>query len=215
MYELYRNGIVHGSILNFDNIVVATKAWNRLFAVADWARAREKEQQPPPPKPSLRDLFSTLTQNQQVRKAVEAFQPYQLSPGNDGFASHPVHSGTVAFLKAWKQRNFGAMTDFATLELHQRQGKAAPREVRLVYDGHRLNTFKVQSISFTAAAVCTVQIEIEETDSHPRQVGLRWIREDTSGSPIPVPLDGGTWRLYTWDPARFVKFEEAGSPDST
>ncbi|MFB8168270.1 hypothetical protein ACFC60_10010 [Kitasatospora purpeofusca] len=34
VYELYRNGIVHGSTLNYDNIVVATKAWNRLMAVA-------------------------------------------------------------------------------------------------------------------------------------------------------------------------------------
>ncbi|MGW0646506.1 hypothetical protein ACWD0C_30510, partial [Streptomyces badius] len=34
VYELYRNGIVHGSILNYDNVIVATKAWNRLLAVA-------------------------------------------------------------------------------------------------------------------------------------------------------------------------------------
>ncbi|WP_311678143.1 hypothetical protein [Streptomyces dubilierae] len=45
VYELYRNGIVHGSILEYDDIIVATKAWNRLFAVADWASAREEEQQ--------------------------------------------------------------------------------------------------------------------------------------------------------------------------
>jgi hypothetical protein len=34
-FELHRNGIVHGTILRFDNVIVATKAWNRLFAVSD------------------------------------------------------------------------------------------------------------------------------------------------------------------------------------
>ena len=33
VYELYRNGIVHGMLTNFDNEIVAAKAWNRLFAV--------------------------------------------------------------------------------------------------------------------------------------------------------------------------------------
>ena len=33
VFEVYRHGIVHGSVVNFDNIVVATKAWNMLFAV--------------------------------------------------------------------------------------------------------------------------------------------------------------------------------------
>jgi hypothetical protein len=42
VFELYRNGIVHGVLLNFNNAVVASKAWNRLFAVADWATSREK-----------------------------------------------------------------------------------------------------------------------------------------------------------------------------
>ena len=45
--ELHRNGIVHGTLVNYDNVVVATKAWNRLFAVADWARSLAKEKAEP------------------------------------------------------------------------------------------------------------------------------------------------------------------------
>ncbi|MBK9343935.1 MAG: hypothetical protein IPN07_13140 [Dehalococcoidia bacterium] len=37
VFELHRHGIMHGSVVRFDNVVVATKAWNMLFAVADWA----------------------------------------------------------------------------------------------------------------------------------------------------------------------------------
>ena len=51
--ELHRHGIVHGAITKFDNVVVATKAWNMLFAVADWATATTKARQPEAPKPTL------------------------------------------------------------------------------------------------------------------------------------------------------------------
>jgi hypothetical protein len=46
VHELYRNGIMHGNLVNFNNDIVATKAWNRLFAVADWATSRQKQSKP-------------------------------------------------------------------------------------------------------------------------------------------------------------------------
>ena len=30
VFEIYRHGIVHGTVLRFDNVIVATKAWNML-----------------------------------------------------------------------------------------------------------------------------------------------------------------------------------------
>ncbi|MFD7415105.1 hypothetical protein [Kitasatospora purpeofusca] len=45
-------------------------------------------------------------------------------------------------------------------------------------------------------------------DGKSKLIGLRRIREDESGGPMPVPLDGGTWRLYTWEPARFLRVED-------
>jgi hypothetical protein len=47
VFDVYRHGIVHGTVSRFDNVVVATKAWKMLFAVADWAAATTKAQRPP------------------------------------------------------------------------------------------------------------------------------------------------------------------------
>jgi hypothetical protein len=52
LYELQRHGIIHGMLVNYDNIVVATKAWNQLFAVADWATSLERKSKPKKPEPS-------------------------------------------------------------------------------------------------------------------------------------------------------------------
>ncbi|MFE4492425.1 hypothetical protein ACFRKD_08185 [Streptomyces niveus] len=77
VYELYRNGIVHGSILNYDNITVATKAFNRLLAVADWAVARGKEEQHQAEEPAtwssvgrqLKEAFGVLMEQSEGGRA--------------------------------------------------------------------------------------------------------------------------------------------------
>ncbi|MGA5703128.1 hypothetical protein [Peterkaempfera bronchialis] len=208
VHELYRNGIVHGSILNYDNIVVATKAWNRLMAVADWARAREKEQQPPPKKPTWRELFGRLAEQGRTNKALAAFEPYQLTSEDEEFATHPVHIAASGFLTAWAACNFGAMTALVTADVHKKHGNAAPRQVRLAFTEHELSAFTISGLDVRAAAMCMAAVELTAPDGTARSIRLRWIREDESGQPVPTPLEGGTWRLYTWAPAAFSPGEE-------
>lgn len=61
VFDVYRHGIMHGSVVNFDNVIVATKAWNMLFAVADWAEAKRKAAEPKEWPPSWSDTWATLT----------------------------------------------------------------------------------------------------------------------------------------------------------
>lgn len=46
----YRNGILHGRELNFDNKIVAAKCWAALFAIKDWAESLESNKQELKPK---------------------------------------------------------------------------------------------------------------------------------------------------------------------
>lgn len=79
--ELFRNGIMHGTLVNFDNDVVATKAWNRLFAVADWADARERQVKPVEPTPTLRESIGPWKDIQDQKAKIEEWQPYDYEPG--------------------------------------------------------------------------------------------------------------------------------------
>ncbi|MBW3536858.1 MAG: hypothetical protein KY395_03690 [Actinobacteria bacterium] len=63
VFEVYRHGIIHGSVVNFDNVIVATKAWNMLFAVADWATATRKAAEPKESPPTWSDTWATLTRH--------------------------------------------------------------------------------------------------------------------------------------------------------
>ncbi|MFJ9523041.1 hypothetical protein ACIRPK_32940 [Kitasatospora sp. NPDC101801] len=199
VYELYRNGIVHGSILNYDNVVVATKAWNRLMAVADWARARQKEQQPPAEKPTLPGLLSRLIENGQINRAVAEFQPADLTAEDEQFTAHLAYEAARDFLAAWRSSNYGAMSRLVTADLQIAQGNAVPRAIRFAYADHRIEDFTIVRLSCSAAVVTTVVVDLVEAGGGARTAHLRWIREDSSGSPRPEPL-AGQWRLYTWEP---------------
>ena len=65
VYELHHHGIVHGTITRFGNVVVATRAWNMLFAVVDWARASGKAHQPETPSRRSGKPFDKWAQTQE------------------------------------------------------------------------------------------------------------------------------------------------------
>src|SRR5258708_18619854 len=83
--ELYRNGIMHGTVLNFDNIIVATKAWNMLFAVMDWATAKTKPEAPKPPETTGKDVINQIIVNSKDKKLLDAWSSYVLRKGDADF----------------------------------------------------------------------------------------------------------------------------------
>ncbi len=81
--ELFRNGIMHGMLVDFDNDVVATKAWNRLFAVTDWATGRDKKAQPSAPEPTIEDVVAKYIEVQADRARLEEWLPHEHTLATD------------------------------------------------------------------------------------------------------------------------------------
>jgi hypothetical protein len=213
VHELYRNGIVHGMLTNFNNVVVGTKAWNRLFAVADWALSREKQAIPPEPKPSLRALFGQIAENQRTQRVLDAWQPRTLTPEDPGFEDESIHALAVEVLKAWKAKNYGRMAaQLASLTREDTQGKSAGR-VRDEYMLFELEGFRIVRIDFRAAVICEIDVELT-IDGETKIGRIRWIRETDGGETAIPGHEDGEWRLMTWGPlAMFHKAEEDTTDD--
>lgn len=194
VHELYRNGIVHGMLTNYNNEIVATKAWNRLFAVADWARAVDNEHREAakPPDPTWRELLSQLRDNAETRAALDAFAPVSLTADHPDITGHPAHQATVAFLRAWQQRNFGSMSKAITNSFRG----VPPVEVRNDYQGHNLGDFDVLALDHSAAAIATVSVRLR-IDGTIYTPELRLVREDPDGHSA-APNQPGDWRLMWW-----------------
>ena len=154
--ELHRHGILHGMILNYDNIVVATKAWNRLFAVADWATSRDKQAIPVEPRPTWGQLLKQLACTAAARKALDEWCPCTLHPGDPGFEDHEAFRSTAAYLTVWQRKNYGAMAAHIPNVLAEQTQSATAGMVRSVMQFHDLREFSIGGIQSQTPAACEV-----------------------------------------------------------
>ena len=109
VYQLHRHGIVHGTITRFDNVVVATKAWNMLFALVDWAAATRKAHEQKAPKPTFIGVVQQIVTTERMKAGVATWERSRLSVSDARFGDHAIHALTVEFLTRWRERNFGAL----------------------------------------------------------------------------------------------------------
>lgn len=196
-FELYRNGIVHGTLLNYNNVVVATKAWNRLFAVVDWSRAEEKRNKPVEPKPTFSQTMKQISEyaatRAEIRKQLDAFRPVVLSKGDAGLVEHPAYAACTEFLTFWQKPkpNYGGMAKMlASLS------KNSAGEVRNDYNNYRLNRFEIISLDHGALAACDISVRLTINDKEYEHF-LRWIFEDQEGE---IASADAKWRVITFGP---------------
>jgi hypothetical protein len=208
VFELYRHGIVHGMLVHYDNDVVASKAWNRLFAVADWATSRAKEHAPPKARPSLRATLEQLRETAAAKAAMEAWVPSSAGPGEAPFESDEVVTGSRKYLDSWRHRNYGAMAQLLSpLAAEPTHGRTA-RMVRDAFSDEELDSYAVTRVVHSAPAVATAEVTlvIEGTEV---LGAMRWIRGDRAGMGV-APNQAGEWQLMSW--TRLAMMNEPREP---
>jgi hypothetical protein len=202
VFELHRHGIVHGTLVNFDNVVVATKAWNRLFAVGDWAASLERRKQEPEPAPSWRDLFKQLAANERAKRSLAAFSPRVVEADDPTFFDEDACVRARDFLVAWTAKNYGRMAEFISPRTTSGTPRRMAGELREEFSFHELGEFRFVRANREAAAVCEIDVELT-LDAGVELGHMRWIRETDDGSPATPDVEAA-WFLYIWDPWSMV-----------
>ena len=203
VYELHRHGIVHGTLTNYNNVVVATKAWNYLFAVADWATARKKQAEPAKEPPTWRGIVTQVGETKALRDAIAAWQPSTLTPVDASWADNSLVEAAEGFLHAWRNGNYGQMAQ--TL-----QAKAATRHkgpagaMRDRFDCFTLESFTMTSIAFTAASIGVVHADLR-VSGRDYISESRWIFENEKGEPRVHGRQDGQWARVFEGPEGFIK----------
>ncbi len=205
IHDVYRHGIVHGSVVNFDNVVVATKAWNLLYSVVDWAQATKKAAVPEEPGPTFTESLEQLSRNRRFRKHSDEFVPWTLDPAAPEFASHPAAAAASAFLEAWRHGRWELITPFIPEALRgcESKGQAAKR-AKEIYGAYRIDDYKITAMNFDRA--CLVDIRgFAIVANEPRDLCFRMSERATDDYPA-LPGDRGTrWCLAVWPPHTFFE----------
>ena len=204
---MHRHGIVHGSITQYDNVVVATKAWNMLFAIVDWATAAKNIRQPEPPRTSFREVLRQMATNRKIKKELETWKPSRLSVSDAVFQDHEIYTLTVQFLTGWRECNFGALAYLPSRRLDKREttlGQMAGR-LRGVFEGFTLSEFRVTELENIAPAIWQSRGQATVNDSS-GTFECRWILEEADGG-FGYGSESALWRLVFCDPTVWRRSE--------
>lgn len=207
----YRNGIMHGMDLGYDNKTVAAKSWAALFATRDWAVRAEQgtlSEQPEKPKKTWGELFHLIRENAEDRARIEAWKPRDIRLGEDvpvsgeasDFEEGTAEHALAEFLNYWKARNYGYMSHRLPVREREPMNKAAAR-VRENFSGKKLQGFEFRNISENAAALTLIEAKLMyEEDGKPVEssVTFRLINESEDGSPCVSGKPGSGWSVYNW-----------------
>ena len=203
----YRNGILHGRELAFDNKVVAAKCWAALFAARDWAGALDDGKKEPKPKEevSWKQLFKQISETNLMKKSIEEWQP-RISENIpylpfEGEISNlpedtPEHA-VGAFLDHWCNKRFGPIADALLYFTDTSKGKRAGM-ARQDFGKHVPVSFKILAVDDQAAAVTHVIAELHfEVDGQMKfkEVSVRAIYQDLENNPSVRSILGGHWRI--------------------
>lgn len=203
----YRNGILHGRELAFDNKIVAAKCWAALFSVRDWAKALDDGKKEPKAKEkvSWKKLFSQMAETSRMKKAIEEWQPRTSSevlylPFTRDPAELPVNTPEKAvgeFIEHWCNKRYSFIANALLYFTDTTQGKKAGM-ARDDFGKHIPSSFKILSVDDQSAAVSHVEVELYfevENKTIAKQVSVHAIYQDAANNPSVRSQIGGHWRI--------------------
>lgn len=204
VFEVHRHGIVHGTVVNYNNQVVATKAWNLLAAVVDWATAKRKAAEPPSPKPTWRQTFGALMDHATAQRAREQFTPSSMRATEEGFETLDAVVHARGFLEAWKARQWGIVAHSlpSIITKHDSTDGARARRAKETYQHSPLLAYEIESITFPMLSVAVVRASAT-IGSRSGPIEMRWILEGEDGYPATPKDEDPRWKLGVYPPNTF------------
>lgn len=203
----FRNGILHGRELAFDNRIVAAKCWASLFAARDWAAAISGGKKSIKIKETVswRELLSNLSENERQKKLLNAWKPrreadlkYLPFYGDPSeLPDDTPERSVLEFVDNWSKQRYGLMAEALVYFTKETKGKKAGMAKE--YFGRYVPvSFVITSVEDQAAAVCHVNVELvfmKDSTQIRKQVSVRTINQDRQNNLVIRGQSGGRWKI--------------------
>lgn len=208
VYDVFRNGIVHGMVMNYDNVVVASKAWCMLFAICDWAEniSLEKHQKKDLFEQSDMSCRSFLNKIIERKKEIERKEEYlrQWKSHNVDLENPSKEDSELLiscrdYFDAWVAKNYGKLSGFF-LNYTKKSKSGLAGEARHYYSNYEISEYQILSIDRKAAAVAEV-CAIVTSGEGTWTPTIRFVRMDKNLN-VCCDQEPGGWKVvgYASDP---------------
>ncbi|EAE9169161.1 hypothetical protein BU180_08050 [Listeria monocytogenes] len=209
----YRNGILHGRELNYNNKEVAIKSFAILFYVNDWIQALESENKRKKGylegkkrseetnfRNQLRQYSDHKKKLADTDRLLEEWQPRKFEDGYEDMncIEGTPESSAITFLDYIKKKNFGIPVSFYPENIY---GEVSVRKkaglFRNEYENIRLDSYSIAKVDDRAAAVTHVYVSTDyqlDGASRKKELDFRMIYEK-NGETENRLVEGGTWKI--------------------
>ena len=204
VFDLHRNGIVHGMIVNFDNVVVATKAWGWLFSVSDWSSSNARaEQLRDKKKPSWGDISSLLLRRSSYEKYKREFQSKTLSSSDSGFKEERVFVRTSEFLTAWEKGRWALVANLIPPLISKERSRSwAIQHAKNTLMDHEICRWRIDSISYIQPSAADIK-GTAFWKGEERAFELRMALYDPNGNAATPEQENMDWYVCIWAPEQY------------
>ncbi len=224
----YRNGILHGKDLGYDNDIVASKLWSTLFAIGAWAKIiKEGKHIAPEPKRKLSfkenmaELAKTLNEHKQWQeekkirdKELDNWKPRTFENENYGDLikneNSPEKELEVFFEYVFKKKYGLIAKQLDSFSRNKKSINQLAGEVREKFENIEVIKYKIESIVDEAPAITEIRARVTALSNekeNSKEIKFRMIFQDIEGNPLVRGNQKGKWYLLDmclWD---FYDFE--------
>lgn len=199
----YRNRILHGRELAFDNKLVAAKVWATLFAIKDWSVAFSNK--PNENETSWGDLFKDIANNNKEKRIIDNWKPRSSSeipylPYTGPAAKLPLNTPereVAEFIENWIAKRYGPLSESLVYFVEKSKGKRAGL-AREDFGKYTPSSFKLISVEDETPAISNVKIELKFDFDYHKVVKIIDVRTnylDSNNKLLVSSQVGGYWKI--------------------
>jgi hypothetical protein len=211
----YRNGILHGMDLGYDNETVAAKTWAALFAASEWASRAEQGLLAPPSEiqktrmETLLEAWHQYRATEEERTRIEAWKPRSIKPGLDipstgdpcVYEDGTPEQAIAEFFYYWKAKKFGCMVKHIP-RMSDESINASAGRIREIFDEKHLHSFEIDGVCDSTPVRTILKVKLIY-EVHGRTVERPFeffmINYDNFGKTSTRGTPGSNWYIRNWD----------------
>ncbi|MBS4536786.1 hypothetical protein GOQ29_14285 [Clostridium sp. D2Q-14] len=220
----YRNGILHGRDLNYNNAYVSCKCLALLFAIHDWMskkknekNRKEKFKQESVP-PTFKELARQIRKNEFDKKRISEWSRKEILINRDipesgdiqEYSNYKCIEPIINMRKYWKEKNYGKLSLILNnMYRYESNEKLRPKLCRQQFTNKEFISFKIKEVEDRAISLKRILIEVkwsikDNVKNAELEFGIIYQDEDEKAL-IPEEKEG-TWVLIPWDVSELNSF---------
>lgn len=205
IFEVYRNGILHGNIPNYNNPTVSCKAWNYLFAVSDWVNSLQPK--PPEKKTSLVEAIKHHRDAQHTIKRIENDWSKHVDQYGEANHSASPMKEQAEFFSNWEKGRVGKMINYLPRNAKSHNTSLIDL-IKTSYIPIKIVSWTIKDCEYSAPAVAVVNTTIK-TPHDEYRLSFRWVKTDKNNNPV-CEWEDGEWNIV---PATFSALNDIVSAE--